>query len=128
MGAKQEPISPIKIKLHRPAFGRVQTLTIKSTNVGHWDACFALSQQVKLMRKLTEPNQAANPVGVALGVQKLVSFSTGETIENPNHYQASKARLTKAQQSLVIKLQHKKTSKIKETEDNCLNLKKLGER
>ena len=38
MGAKQEPISPIKIKLHRPAFGRVQTLTIKRTNVGHWYA------------------------------------------------------------------------------------------
>lgn len=124
MGASGEVIGPIKIKLHREALGRVRTLTIHRSG-NEWYACFSVTKEIELEKPpLTKPEQSQNPVGVALGIGKLLTLSTGQEIENPHYYQKNLDELTRVQKILSQKQEAKRKTRLKETKENFQNLKK----
>lgn len=124
MGRLAEPIGPIKIKLHREAYGKVRTLNIVRKSAGHWYACFSVIQEKTISNDPSQLEMPPDAVGVALGLENFATLSTGEVIGNPRFHHKSVAQLAKTQQKFSNKLDAKKKNKVKETKDNCRNLKK----
>jgi len=122
MGVGTAPVGPIRIKLHRPVLGRVRTLTIARKGT-EWYACFAVTQTKNLQKQVIKPEEAITSVAVGLGLETYATLSNGQTIPNPNFYQRSKVALHKAQNVLNRKNEARRQTKIRETRDNCRNIK-----
>ena len=112
MGREGTAIGPIKIKLHRQATGKVKSLTISRNSLGEWYACFAVEQIITLDKLVSQPEQATNPVGVSLGLDKLVTLSNGQEAKNPHWLAQSRVKLTKLQRTFSKKLEAKKRSRL----------------
>ncbi len=77
----------------------IQSVTI--SRGGHrWYASILIKTHTAEPAEPTRRQRAAGTVGVDLGVHHLAAFSTGDIIDNPRHYAAAQARLTKAQRAL----------------------------
>ena len=88
-------IGNVKIKMHRPIEGKVKTLTIRRDALGNWYACFSCD--------LREPEPLPaipTTVGIDLGLEKFVTLSTGEQIDNPRFFRQDEKVLAKAQRRL----------------------------
>jgi putative transposase len=90
-------IGDVKIKLHRDVEGNAKTCTIKY-EVGCWYAVFSCEVEVQTKTPYTD-----EAIGIDLGISKLATFSTGDTIENPRYYRVAEAKLSKLEQSLARK-------------------------
>lgn len=87
-------IGNVKIKLHRPLEGTVKTLTVRRDALGNWYACFSCEVE-------PEPLPAIpTTVGIDLGLEKFVTLSTGERIDNPRFFRQDEKVLAKAQRRL----------------------------
>jgi putative transposase len=98
-------IGSIKVKLHREVQGTIKTCTIKREGE-HWYVCFAC--EVEACPKLSYTDEV---VGIDLGVSKLATLSTGDTIEHPRYYRQAEKKLKKAQQALSRKKRGSKRRK-----------------
>lgn len=86
-------IGSIKIKLHRPIIGTLKTCTI-GRQAGKWYACISVEYEPKPLRK----NKKA--VGIDVGLESFVTFSTEAKIENPRFFKTDGKALAKAQRKL----------------------------
>ena len=87
-------IGQVKIKLHRPIFGKTKTLTIHRDTLGNWYACFSC---------IIEPEPlppSPKVVGVDVGLTHFATLSTGEHIPNPRFFRRDEKTLAKAQRRL----------------------------
>jgi putative transposase len=86
-------VGNVKAKFHRPLGGTPKTCTIKREGE-QWYVVFACEIE-------THPLPVSyEDVGIDLGVGKLATLSTGDTIENPRYYRKSEKKLAKLHQSL----------------------------
>lgn len=88
----------VKMRKHRESIGRVACLHIKREGT-HWYACFVISTE-KEVKPVVTPSR---PVGIDLGVENLLTLSTGEMIENNRFLRQSETKLIKAQQAVSSK-------------------------
>ncbi len=91
---KVSNVGNLKIGLHRPINGTIQTLTIKR-EAGRWFAIFACD---------VEPAPLPfnpNTVGIDLGLTTFAALSDGGTIENPRHYRQAERKLRVAQRRVA---------------------------
>jgi putative transposase len=98
-------IGAVKVNLHRELQGQVKTCTIKREG-SHWYVIFAV--EVGLTPRLAYSDEL---VGVDLGVLRLATLSTGDTIENPRHYRRAEHKLSRKQQALKHKKPRSKRRK-----------------
>lgn len=98
-------IGTLKVNLHRPVAGKVKTCTIKREG-SHWYVVFAV--EMGLTPHLAYSDEL---VGVDLGVMRLATLSTGDTIENPRHYRRAEQKLAQKQKSLSRKKRRSKRRK-----------------
>jgi putative transposase len=87
-------IGDVKIKLHRPIEGKIKTLTVHRDALGNWWATF--SCEIGLQALSAVPAI----VGIDLGLEKFVTLSTGEQIDNPRFFRQEEKTLAKAQRRL----------------------------
>jgi putative transposase len=98
-------IGSINIKKHRNILedAEIKTCTIKK-DLDRWYACFSVEAEIK-----DRNIEITNPIGIDLGISHLITFSNGETIDNPRY-------LIKSEKKLARK--HKKLSKSKKGSNN----------
>jgi len=94
-------IGGITIKLHRPipAEGVIKTCTIKR-DVDHWYACFA----VELPAPGTQQRGIKKAIGVDVGLKRLLTLHTGDTIDNPRWLRNSEKKVAKEQRRQARKV------------------------
>lgn len=87
-----------KFALSRPIDGQIKTLTIKRDRCGDLWVCFSVVQEA-------EPTiaQTGDAVGMDFGLRDLLTLSTGEQIESPQHLKQSLRELARLQRSLSRK-------------------------
>ena len=88
-------IGVLRLVLHRPLAGPINTLTLRRTPSGKWYACFSVE---------TEPRrlpQAESAVGVDMGLTSFATLSTGEQIANPRFLRTDEKALATAQRRLA---------------------------
>jgi putative transposase len=87
----------IRMVYHRPVEGEIKTLTIKRDSVGDWWASFSCGfPDVPKVKPKTA-------IGVDVGLENLVTLSTGETVAPPKFLRASEERIKTLQRTLSRK-------------------------
>ncbi len=89
-------IGDISIKLHRPIEGAIKTCSIRQ-DVNRWYACFTVD--LPDIEKI-EPKTAT---GVDVGLESIVTLSTGKKVEPPKFLKQSEIRLAREQRRLSRK-------------------------
>ncbi len=84
----------VKVKLHRPAEGRIKTVSIKR-EAGKWYACF----NVEVAPTPLEPSTL--DVGIDVGLESFAVLSDGTVIANPRQYRRAQATLRRAQRKVA---------------------------
>ncbi|WP_339842284.1 IS200/IS605 family element RNA-guided endonuclease TnpB [Paenibacillus sp. FSL R5-0912] len=87
----------IKIKLHRPFEGRIQSCTISKTPTGKYYASVLVETDIIPLPPLE------TKIGVDLGLKDFAIPSHGEIIPNPKYLRKSEQRLAKLQKDLSRK-------------------------
>jgi putative transposase len=87
----------VKIKLHRPLFGKVGATTVIKDKTGAWYA----SVLFKVDDSFIPPkvSKIETEIGIDLGLKEFAITSDGELISNPKFYRKSEKRLKKLQRS-----------------------------
>ncbi|HEX8878927.1 MAG TPA: transposase, partial [Candidatus Acidoferrum sp.] len=80
----------IKVELHRPVEGEIETVTIKR-DVNHWYVCFSVE------RDTVPLPQSSEDVGTDVGLDGFVALSNGTEIDNPRHFKRGLAHLVRTQ-------------------------------
>jgi putative transposase len=88
----------IKMRKHRQSIGRVNALTIKREGK-HWYACFVIGVE----KEAVTVKPITNPVGIDLGLESLITLSTGEIVEHPRFLRKSEDKLKAAQRAVSRK-------------------------
>lgn len=83
-------IGPVKIKLHRSLNGKVKTLTIRKQNA-KWYACLSVEVEAVPLPP------TGRSCGVDVGLEKFVTTSDGEMIDNPRQLRQAEKRLKQHQ-------------------------------
>jgi putative transposase len=91
-------IGEVRVFKHREIIGVVKTCTVKRDSSGAWFVIF-IAELPDVPRK-----ELRSVVGVDVGVEKLVTLSTGETVGPPRFLSRSGARLKRAQRVLSRKV------------------------
>jgi len=93
-GLRLSKIGTVKILQHRPAAGRIKTLTLQREAFGNWYACFACEVESESL----PVNGLA--VGVDMGLESYATLSSGEKVPNPRFFRRDEKELAKAQRKL----------------------------
>jgi len=91
-------IGSIRMVQHRPIEGTVKTCTIRR-DLDRWYACFSVEMPIMVV----ETGHPKNPVGVDVGLESLITLSTGEKIEPPKYLRKMQKRLRREQRRLSRK-------------------------
>jgi putative transposase len=97
-------IGGIKIKMHRIPVGTLKRCTI-IRDVDHWYSCITADERLEKPKQ--KPIEKA--VGVDVGLDKLMTLSTGEVIANPKPLKQSIKKIKELQRSLSRKQKGSKT-------------------
>lgn len=84
----------IKVKLHRPIFGAIKTVTVKR-DAGRWFVCFAVECNANTLPASTAA------IGVDVGLNKFAVLSDGREIHNPRHRRNAEAKLRRCQRKVA---------------------------
>src|SRR5215469_7342334 len=84
----------IKVKLHRPVEGSIQTVTIKR-DISHWYVCLSVERQTVALPESSEH------MGVDVGLDSFAVLSDGTEIDNPRQLKRGLAHLSRAQRRLA---------------------------
>ena len=93
----------MRVFKHRKILGKVKTLTIKRDRVGDWFVIFTTESPDR------KPKKIKTVTTVDVGLEKLVTLSSGEYVEPPEFYRKSEQRLVRVQRQLSSKCQVQKT-------------------
>jgi putative transposase len=84
-------IGHIKIVLHRPLRGKIQTLTIRRSSTGKWYAAFSVECEPERLPE--NPHQ----VGIDVGLHTFATLSDGTAIAAPRFFRQEERALAKVQ-------------------------------
>ena len=91
----QGVVGNIKVKLHRPLSGKIQTVSVKR-ECEHWYVCFSVEASAQPLPASTKD------VGIDVGLHSYAQLSdTEEPIENPRFYQKMQKKLRRAQRKVA---------------------------
>jgi putative transposase len=85
-------IGDIKIKLHRKIEGQIKRLTVLRTIRDKWYVTFSVEQET-----VSIPSNNGPVIGIDLGLDKFITFSNGEVVDNPRFFRSEESLLTKKQ-------------------------------
>jgi putative transposase len=85
-------IGDIKIKLYRKIEGQIKRLTVLRTIRGKWYVTFSTEQET-----VFTPSNNGPVVGIDLGLDKFITFSNGEVVDNPRFFRSEEHLLAKKQ-------------------------------
>lgn len=96
-------IGAIKMKMHRklPKDARIKTCAIKR-DIDQWYVTFVVNLPDKVVQPV-EIEEIRTAVGIDLGVEKVATLSTGDTVGNPKWLRSSEKKLAKEQRELSRK-------------------------
>jgi len=83
----------LKVKLHRPVEGEIQTVTIQR-DVNHWYVCFSVE------REAVPLPQSSAAIGIDVGLDSFAVLSDGTEVENPRHWKRGWTHLRRAPRRL----------------------------
>jgi putative transposase len=87
-------VGHLKVKLHRPVVGTINTVTIKR-EVDKWYACFSVECAAS---PLSETDTCT---GVDVGLTTFATLADGTVVDNPRYYKRAQARLRLAQRRVA---------------------------
>ncbi|ABP95670.1 MULTISPECIES: RNA-guided endonuclease InsQ/TnpB family protein [Metallosphaera] len=90
-------IGEIKLLLHRPIQGEVKGVILKRSKTNKWYAIFQVEQEKQPLER------TGRVVGIDLGVEKFVTTSDGDVIENPKLLDRREERIKLLQRRLSRK-------------------------
>jgi len=88
-------IGRVKLKLHRPTEGTIKTCNIRRSATGKWFVTFSCIVDHEPVIQPIEPT-----IGIDMGLESFVTFSTGDKIENPRFFRNEEEALAKVQRKL----------------------------
>jgi putative transposase len=91
-------LGTLKVKLHRPVWGKVKTCTIKREGAS-WFVVFSVEYEFE------PPAHAGKAIGIDVGLENFANLSNGEQIANPRLFRKSEKHLAKVQRKLA-KVRH----------------------
>jgi putative transposase len=90
-------LGKLRVFMHRKVLGKTKTLTIKRDRVGDWFVILtAESPDVK-------PKEIKTVATIDVGLEKLLTLSSGEYVEPPQFFRKSEKKLARAQRQLSSK-------------------------
>lgn len=84
-------IGAIPLVLHRQVEGTIKSATIKATPRGKWNVALVCHSEIA-----ETPFTRENPVGLDVGLETFVTFSTGEKIAPPRFFRKQQTRIKRA--------------------------------
>jgi putative transposase len=90
-------IGYVRLRLSRPVEGQTKSATFKQDACGHWYVSLVAQTQMPL--RLVPPPEAAQSVGLDLGLKDAVVPSTGPRIPAPRFYRRAERKLRRAQRT-----------------------------
>ncbi|VUT25923.1 MAG: putative transposase [Candidatus Methanolliviera sp. GoM_oil] len=94
-------IGSVNIKNHRdiPEDANIKTCTIER-DLDRWYACFTVSREIEIEEPNYEVIYLANPIGIDLGINHLITLSNGDMEDNPRYLVKSEGKLKRKQRKL----------------------------
>ena len=86
-------IGLVKIKMHRPLEGEINTVTVKR-DCGKWYVSFSNTVEIKLL------SSSNKEVGIDVGLEYFATLPEGEPIQNPRYLREAETTLSKAQRKI----------------------------
>src|SRR5215470_9756401 len=87
-------VGNIKVKLHRPVFGKIKTVTVRRQSE-HWYVCFSVETAAHPLPK------SDKAVGIDVGLSSFATLSDGTEMESPRLYQQAQKKLRRAQRCVA---------------------------
>jgi putative transposase len=84
-------IGRIKVVWHRPVEGQIKTVSLKRSLTDKWYVTFSVEVEPKRLSPLSSVG------GVDMGLEKFLTTSDGDTVENPRFYRKDEADLKRVQ-------------------------------
>jgi putative transposase len=91
-------LGPVKFRKYRELRGEVKRVTLRYTAARGWVVCFACDLGDPLSKIAVR-----SAIGIDVGLEALVTLSTGERIENPRFFRAGADSLARRQQNFARK-------------------------
>ncbi|MCS4198142.1 RNA-guided endonuclease InsQ/TnpB family protein [Salinibacter ruber] len=93
----------INIRWSRELPSKPSSCTVTKNAAGQYHVCFVCTEEVKLLPRVNGEGGDLEFVGVDLGIESLVTLSTGEKAGNPRWFENKYDRLRREQQKLSRK-------------------------
>jgi putative transposase len=93
----------INIRWSRELPSEPSSCTVTKNAAGQYHACFVCTEEVELLPRVNGEDGDLEFVGVDLGIESLVTLSTGEKVGNPRWFENEYERLRREQQKLSRK-------------------------
>ena len=93
----------INIRWSRELPSEPSSCTVTKNAAGQYHVCFVCAEEVKLLPRVNGEDGALEFVGVDLGIESLVTLSTGEKVGNPRWFENEYERLRREQKKLSRK-------------------------
>ncbi|MCS3657995.1 putative transposase [Salinibacter ruber] len=93
----------INIRWSRELPSKPSSCTVTKNAAGQYHVCFVCTEEVELLPRVNGENGDLEFVGVDLGIESLVTLSTGEKVGNPRWFENEYERLRREQQKLSRK-------------------------
>ncbi len=93
----------MNIRWSRELPSKPSSCTVTKNAAGQYHVCFVCTEEVKLLPRVNGEDGDLKPVGVDLGIESLVTLSTGEKVGNPRWFENEYERLRREQQKLSRK-------------------------
>ncbi|MCS4116199.1 putative transposase [Salinibacter ruber] len=93
----------INIRWSRELPSEPSSCTVTKNAAGQYHVCFVCTEEVELLPRVNGENGDLEFVGVDLGIESLVTLSTGEKVGNPRWFENEYKRLRREQQKLSRK-------------------------
>ncbi len=93
----------INIRWSRELPSEPSSCTVTKNAAGQYHVCFVCKEEVKLLPRVNGEGGDLEFVGVDLGIESLVTLSTGEKAGNPRWFENEQERLRREQQKLSRK-------------------------
>jgi putative transposase len=93
----------IRIRWSRGLPSEPSSCTVTKNAAGQYHVCFVCTEEVQTLPRVNGENGDLEFVGVDLGIESLVTLSTGEKVGNPRWFENEYERLRREQQKLSHK-------------------------
>ena len=93
----------INVRWSRELPSKPSSCTVTKNAAGQYHVCFVCAEEARLLPRVNGEDGDLEFVGVDLGIERLVTLSTGEKVGNPRWFENEYERLRREQQKLSRK-------------------------